>query len=411
MNDSNIPELISPLEDPNMPDDISELKSEIQANSEPGLAESIEHYEESVDDESAVERIQSELPKPQNEALDPSGDNLTLTEAHSDRTIVRMERWLGPENYRIMKGLSKTWASRIGFFLILLFALVAIFAPLIIPPVGSDPYMMPRDGFVSQPRGPGSPWKKNTPEIPFWYKTVTGKDQWVHLLGTTQGQYDIFYGVIWGTRTAFRTGFIVEMATVLIGVILGSIAAYYGGIMDNILMRIVDVFMTLPYIMMAMIAAAVLTPRIGKSLLPAMIAMIAFGWMGYARVIRSDILSIKQRDYVMAAKVSGVKNSRILFKHIIPNAIFPTLVLASLGIGSVVLSFAALSFLGIGTPLGYSDWGQILAFARSWINNLDKYWFIVVFPGMTLTLFVMGWNLVGDAVRDVFDPRMRGRGA
>jgi len=411
MNDLNNPELIDPVEDPNGPFDALEPKVINPDGVKGTLADSIQHYVQPEVTESVVERIQSELPKPTGEVFDPSGDNLTLTEAHSDRKISRMERWLGPENFRIMKGLSKTWASRIGFALIVLFALIAIFAPLIAPPVGSDPYMMPRDGFASQPKGPGSPWTKNVPKIPFWYKTVTGNDKWVHLLGTAQGQYDIFYGIVWGTRTAFRTGFIVEMATVLIGVILGSIAAYYGGALDNVLMRIVDVFMTLPYIMMAMIAAAVLTPKIGKSLLPAMIAMIAFGWMGYARVIRSDILSIKQRDYVMAARVSGVKNSRILFKHIIPNAIFPTLVLATLGIGSVVLSFAALSFLGIGTPLGYSDWGQILAFARNWINNLDKYWFIVVFPGMTLTMFVMGWNLVGDAVRDVFDPRMRGRGA
>ncbi len=411
MNDLNNAEIINPLEDPNMPDQEFRPGAEVPAETKETLAGSIEHYVQPGDTESVVDRIQSELPKPKGEGGGPSGDNLTLAEAHSDRKITRLERWLGPENYRIVKGLSKTWASRIGFFLIVLFALIAIFAPLIAPPVGSDPYMMPRDGFASQPKPPGSPWKKNAPEIPFWYKSITGNDEWVHLLGTAQGQYDIFYGVIWGTRTAFRTGFIVEIATVLIGVILGSVAAYYGGATDNILMRIVDIFMTLPYIMMAMIAAAVLTPRLGRSLLPAMIAMIAFGWMGYARVIRSDILSIKERDYVMAAKVSGVKNSRILFKHIIPNAIFPTVVLATLGIGSVVLSFAALSFLGIGTPLGYSDWGQILAFARSWINNLDKYWFIVVFPGLTLTLFVMGWNLVGDAVRDVFDPRMRGRGA
>jgi len=411
MNLTNIPEPISPLEDPNMPDDELKKLQETPAVSKKGLAESIEHYVQPEEAESVIEHIQSELPKPKDEGGSPTGDNLSLVEAHSDRKIGRLERWLGPENFRILKGLSKTWASRIGFFLILLFILIAVFAPVIIPPVGSDPYMMPRDGFASQPKAPGTIWKKNAPEIPFWYKTVTGKDQWVHILGTAQGQYDIFYGIVWGTRTAFRTGIIVEMATVVIGVIIGSIAAYYGGALDNVLMRIVDIFMTLPYIMMAMIAAAVLTPRIGKSLVPAMIAMIAFGWMSYARVIRSDILSIKQRDYVMAAKVSGVKNSRILFKHIIPNAIFPTLVLASLGIGTVVLSFAALSFLGIGTPLGYSDWGQILAFARNWINNLDKYWYIVVFPGVTLTLFVMAWNLVGDAVRDVFDPRMRGRGA
>jgi peptide/nickel transport system permease protein len=111
----------------------------------------------------------------------------------------------------------------------------------------------------------------------------------------------------------------------------------------------------------------------------------------------------------MAARVIGAKDGRILFRHILPNAIFPTLVLASLAIGDVVLSFAALSFLGIGTQLGYADWGQVLSFARNWIGSLDKYWYIVVWPGLILVLFVMGWNLVGDALRDVLDPRMRGK--
>lgn len=234
-------------------------------------------------------------------------------------------------------------------------------------------------------------------------------DGWVHIMGTSQGQYDIYYGVVWGVRTAFRTGLIVVISTLLIGVIIGSISAYYGGIVDNIIMRFVDVFLTLPFILAALIMAAVLTPKIGRSLLPAIIALITFGWMGYARIIRGDILSIKERDYIMAARVIGVKDSRILFRHILPNAIFPTMVLASLAIGDVVLSFAALSFLGIGTEVGYADWGQVLSFARNWITSLNDYWYIIAWPGITLVLFVMSWNLVGDALRDVLDPRMRGK--
>ena len=140
-----------------------------------------------------------------------------------------------------------------------------------------------------------------------------------------------------------------------------------------------------------------------------MTALIAFGWMGYSRIVRGDILSVKERDYVMAARVIGVKNYRILFRHILPNAIFPTMVLASLAIGDVVLSFAALSFLGIGPEIGYADWGQILSFARNYITNLNTYWYILIFPGVTLVLFVLGWNLLGDALRDVLDPRMRGK--
>jgi len=255
----------------------------------------------------------------------------------------------------------------------------------------------------------GTAWTKNVPDVPFWYTPLTGKTEWVHLLGTAQGQYDIFYGIIWGTRTAFRTGLMVVISTFLIGIIIGSISAFYGGIVDNIIMRIVDMFLTIPFIMMALIMAAVLTPKLGRSLLPATLALISFGCMGYSRIIRGDILSIKERDYTLAARVVGVRDSRILFRHILPNAIFPTLVLASLGIGDVVLSFAALSFLGIGTEIGYADWGQVLSFARNWITSLNNYWYIVVWPGFILVLFVMGWNLVGDALRDVLDPRMRGK--
>lgn len=339
----------------------------------------------------------------------PAGDNSLLKETVSERKISWLERFLGPENFRIVKGLVKTPASILGFILIFLFILVAIFAPVIAPPVNNDPYKIPRDGFSAEPKPMGSAWKKNTPDIPFWYHALTGKDKWVHLLGTSQGQYDIFYGMVWGTRTAFKTGFIVVIATFLIGIIIGSVSSYYGGLVDNILMRIVDVFMTLPFILAAMIMAAVLTPVIGRSLVPSILALIAFGWMGYARIIRGDILSVKERDYVLAARVVGVKDSRILFKHILPNAVFPTLVYASLAIGDVVLSFATLSFLGIGTEVGYADWGQILSFARNWITSLTEYWYIVVWPGLILVLFVMGWNLVGDALRDVLDPRMRGK--
>jgi len=201
----------------------------------------------------------------------------------------------------------------------------------------------------------------------------------------------------------------VVLATVVIGVVVGSVSAYYGGWLDNVLMRIVDVLIILPSLMATLILAAVLTPMLGRTTLPAMIALIAFGWMGYARIIRGDILSVKERDFIMAARVIGAQDRRILFRHIIPNAIFPTLVLASLGIGDVVLAFAALSFLGIGTALGYADWGQVLSFARNWMTSLNTYWYIIVYPGITLVLFVMGWNLLGDALRDVLDPRLRGK--
>lgn len=331
-----------------------------------------------------------------------------LPETIAIRKIGWLERFLGPENYRIIRGLLTTPASIAGFIIIALFILVAIFAPFIAPPKTKDPYKIPRDGFSPDPKPMMSEWRRNPPPLPAWWKPIMKTDEWVHLLGTASGQWDIFYGVIWGTRTALWTGILITAMTVLIGVLIGSVSAYYGGLLDNILMRIVDVFLTLPFILAALILASVLTPRLGRTVTPAVTALVAFGWMGYSRLVRGDILSVRERDYVLAAKVIGVKDSRILLKHILPNAIFPTLVVASLDVGGYVLSFAALSFLGIGTDIGYADWGQLLSFARSWINNLADYWYIVVWPGLALVFFVLGWNLVGDALRDVLDPKMRG---
>jgi len=332
---------------------------------------------------------------------------------YTERRISRLEKLLGPELYHILHGIFTNPLSIIGFSLILFFFLVAIFAPQIAPPLEGtrDPYKILRDGFSPYPKEPGELWVKKAPELPFWYKPLTGNDQWVHFFGTASGGWDLFYGVVWGTRTAIKVGVIIEGLTLFLGIIIGSLAGFYGGALDTIIMRITEIFQTFPFILSAMTLSAILTPILGKGLWPATIALIVFGWMSYARLIRGDILSVRERDYVMAARVVGASDSRIMFKHIIPNAIYPTLVVASLDIGIVVVSFAALSFLGIGTEIGYADWGQLVSFARDWIPQLSRYWWILIYPGMALVLFVLGWNLVGDALRDIMDPRMRGRGS
>jgi peptide/nickel transport system permease protein len=332
---------------------------------------------------------------------------------YTERKVGRLEKILGPELSRIIIGVFTNPLSIIGFSLILLFILVAIFAPFIAPPLADvrDPYKILRDGFSPYPKAPGTVWAKKAPELPFWYKPLTGKDQWTHFFGTAAGGWDLFYGVIWGTRTAIKVGVIIEGITLLLGILVGALAGFYGGIIDTVIMRITEIFMTFPFILSAMTLSAILTPIIGRGLWPATIALIVFGWMGYARLIRGDILSVRERDYVMAARVIGARDSNIMFKHIIPNAIYPTLVVASLDIGTVVVSFAALGFLGIGTEVGYADWGQLVSFARNWIPQLSKYYWILVYPGIALVLFVLGWNLVGDALRDIMDPRMRGKGA
>jgi peptide/nickel transport system permease protein len=289
---------------------------------------------------------------------------------------------------KVLKQLLTNPTSLTGIILILFFTAVAIFAPVIAPPApkARDPYDMPRLGWSSVPQPPSSE----------------------AIFGTAEGQYDIFYGVVWGTRTAFKAGLIVTSATLLVGLTLGTLSAYYAGRIDDVLMRIVEVFQAFPFLLAAITMAAVLQPKLGKGIWTPMVALIAFGWTSYARLIRGDVLTVREREYVLAARLAGTSDLRIMLRHILPNAIFPTMVVASMDIGTYVLSFAALSFIGVGVQVGYSDWGQIISFARNWIPVLSDYWYIIVFPGAAITLFVLAWNLVGDAFRDILDPRMRG---
>lgn len=300
------------------------------------------------------------------------------------------EEWILRPKSRVpdwVKVLLKNPVSISGVILVSFFVLVAIFAPVIAPPKNpAEPFMIPRAGYSSDPDPP-------SPDHPF---------------GTTEGQYDIFYGVVWGTRTAFMVGLTITSITLIIGLIIGTVSAYYGGRVDEVIQRIVEIFMAFPFLLAALTMASVLQPRLRNGILTGMIALIAFGWPSYARLIRGDVLAVKQRDYVLAARAIGVPDLQMLVRHILPNSIFSLLVVASLDIGAYVLSFAALSFLGLGAEPGYADWGQMLSYARNWIPNLQRYWWIVVFPGAALLLYTLGWNLIGDAFRDALDPKMRG---
>lgn len=284
--------------------------------------------------------------------------------------------------------IKKSPLSIVGLCIILFFIIVALLAPVIAPPkYPHDPYRIPRDGYSAIPRPPSLK----------------------HPFGTTEGQYDIFYGVIWGTRTAFRIGLMVVGSILLIGIVLGSISGYYGGIVDEIIMRTVDTFMSLPTLILAM----ALVTALGHGLDNVMIALIVVGWPSYARLLRGDILSVREETYVEAARAGGVSDFGIIFRHVLPNAIYPLLIMASLDIGAMVLTAAALSFLGLGAPIGYADWGQMISFARNWIvgppGNPLAYWYTVTIPGIFILLFVLGWNLLGDAFRDILDPKMRRR--
>ncbi len=284
--------------------------------------------------------------------------------------------------YRIFRNPS----AIIGFTLLFIFIIIAIFAPLLAPPkYDFDPYRMPHKGFSVTPKPPSS----------------------TNIFGTTSGQYDIYYGIIWGTRTAFKIGIYVVVSSALFGVLLGILAGYYGGIVDEIIMRIVDIFFALPLLVLAM----AIVVAFGRGLENIIIALALVSWRNYVRLMRSGILTLRELDFVQASKISGANDIKIMLRHILPNAIYPVLVLAFMNIGSMVITAAFMSFVGLGAPKGYADWGQMVALARNYIvgppDNPLKFWYTVVIPGVCIVLFVLAWNLVGDALRDAFDPKLR----
>ena len=279
-------------------------------------------------------------------------------------------------------------AAIIGFSLIFFFLGVAVLAPYIAPPrYAHNPYLMPHKGFSPTPKPPG--------------------DQ--NIFGTTSGQYDIFYGAVWGTRTAFKIGLFVVCIAALVGVALGVIAGYYGGIIDEVLMRIVDIVFAIPLLVLTM----AIVVAFGRGLENVMIALAMVQWRNYVRVMRSGILTLRELDFVQAAKVMGVSNTKIMLRHILPNGIYPVMVMAFMDIGSMVIVAAFMSFIGLGAPKGYADWGQMVALARNYIvgppGDPLKYWYTIVIPGGCIILFVLAWNLIGDALRDAFDPKLRRR--
>ncbi len=187
----------------------------------------------------------------------------------------------------------------------------------------------------------------------------------------------------------------------LIGVVLGAIAGYYGGWIDMIIMRIVEVFMCLPTIFLILMILAFLGPGVIK----VMVVIGLTSWTGLTRLVRAEFLSLKQRDYVQAARALGASDFRIIFRHILPNALGPVYVSATLGVGGAILTESAISFLGLGVQIPTPSWGNILT---SGMHYLDTAWWLMLFPGLAILITVLSYNLVGEALRDLMDPRLRG---
>jgi len=316
---------------------------------------------------------------------------------------MKSSRWqefkagMGPrtKEWRFMLNrLKKSPLSVAGISIIVFYAALAMLAPVLAPPNPSwalyrtyDPFHIPRESMSPIPEAPNAN----------------------HPFGTTEGQYDLYYGIMWGTVTAFRVGLWVVAASLVIGLCIGIAAGYYGGVIDELMMRFTDVIFAFPGLILAMALVAALGPSLDN----VMLALVLVGWPGYTRLIRGEVLRVKQEDYVEASKAAGASDLRVILRHIIPNAIYPVVIAASLDTGAIVLSAAGLSFLGLGAGPDYADWGQLIARSQNWIFGTKTapfaHWHTFVLPGIFIFIFVLGWNLLGDAFRDILDPTLRRR--
>jgi peptide/nickel transport system permease protein len=226
-----------------------------------------------------------------------------------------------------------------------------------------------------------------------------------HWLGTDASGRDTLSQLLWGARSALELSVIVVAISSLLGLAIGTLAGWYGGAVDEVVMRIVDVLMAFPGILLNIaIVATVAHPGVPLTVA----ALCANGWVGYARVARGQVLALRERDYVAAAVALGASNRRVMTRHLIPNLMAPAMVQMSFGLGSVILIEASLSFLGIGPQLDYT-WGAMLDQARNFLWNTEWVKVYAVVPGLAITWVVLGANLLGDGLRDRLDPRQRGR--
>ncbi len=268
--------------------------------------------------------------------------------------------------------LKKDKVAMVCLCVVILLILVAVFAPLI------------------------APYEEDYMDV----GNELAKPSSTHLLGTDEFGRDILSRIIFGSRVSLMVGVVAEGIAVAIGLIVGAIAGFYGGKVDAVLSRIIEIFASFPHILFAIVVMFVL----GTGIINVFIAIGVVGWTGLARVIRSEIMQLKQKEYVEAARASGGRSMQIIFRHLIPNCLSTIIVVATMDIPSDIMYEASLSFLGLGVQPPQASWGSMISEARKFIRQNPEY---SIFPGIALIITVLAFNLLGDALRDALDPRLK----
>ncbi|HVR44396.1 MAG TPA: ABC transporter permease [Thermoanaerobaculia bacterium] len=248
-----------------------------------------------------------------------------------------------------------------------------------------------------------APWI--APHDPNWQETRLrlqgpSPDHPGHPLGLDDLGRDVLSRVIWGARVSLRVGFSVVLITATIGILLGAIAGYLGGLLDTVIMRVSDMLLAFPGILLAIALVAVLGPSLNNVIL----ALSVIGWVSYARLVRGQVLKVREMEFVTAAEALGARSMRVIFKHLLPNVLSPVIVMATLGLAGAILAEASLSFLGLGVQPPTPSWGAMLTTGRQYIGLANH---LAIYPGVAIMLAVMGLNFLGDGLIDALDPKYR----
>ena len=273
---------------------------------------------------------------------------------------------------KTFKRLLKNFAFTSGLLLTVVLVLVALAAPLLSP---FDPNVQDTSRRLEAPSRQ-------------------------HLLGLDDLGRDVLSRIIWGARVSLRVGFSVVVLAALIGITLGAISGYFGGLVDTAVMRFTDILLAFPGILLAIALVAVLGPKLNNVIL----ALATIGWVSYARLVRGQVLKVREMEYVTAAKAIGARSPRVIVLHVLPNVMNPVIVMATLGLAGAILAEAALSFLGLGVQPPTPSWGAMLTAGRRYLGLANH---LAIFPGAAIMLAVMGLNFLGDGLIDALDPKYR----